>query len=46
MYLILISLLAQFDLLKINYNILSEKLTLNELIAYCAQEEEILNKKG
>ncbi|KAH1108373.1 hypothetical protein J1N35_012141 [Gossypium stocksii] len=39
---ILVSLLAQFNQIKISYNCRKEKWTLNELITHCVQEEEIL----
>ena len=41
-YLVLISLPAQFSHFKISYNTQKEKWTLNELIAQCVQEEERL----
>ena len=45
MHLVLISLPAQFSPLKISYNTRKEKLTLNELIAQCVQEEERLKQE-
>ena len=39
-YLVLLSLPAQFSQFKVSYNSQKEKSTLNELISYCVQEEE------
>ncbi|KAI0519248.1 hypothetical protein KFK09_006690 [Dendrobium nobile] len=44
-HLVLISLPAQFSPFKISYNAQKEKWTLNELIAQCVQEEEILKQE-
>ncbi|KAK6143281.1 hypothetical protein DH2020_023629 [Rehmannia glutinosa] len=44
-HLVLISLPAQFSQFKVSYNCQREKLTLNELISYCVQEEERLKQK-
>ena len=44
-HLILISLPTQFSPFKISYNTQKEKWTLNELIAQCVQEEEILKQE-
>ncbi|XP_042404933.1 uncharacterized protein LOC121995193 [Zingiber officinale] len=43
-HLVLISLPNQFSQFQINYNCQREKLTLNELISYCVQEEERLKQ--
>ncbi|CAH9133831.1 unnamed protein product [Cuscuta epithymum] len=39
-YLVLISLPSQFNQLKVSYNCIKEKWSLNELISHCVQEEE------
>jgi len=39
-HLVLISLPAQFNQFKVSYNCQKDKLSLNELISYCVQEEE------
>ena len=44
-HLVLISLPTQFSSFKISYNTQKEKWTLNELIAQCVQEEEILKQE-
>ena len=44
-YLVLLSLPAQFSQFKVSYNSQKEKLTLNELISYCLQEEERLKQE-
>ena len=43
-HLVLISLPAQYSQFKVSYNCQMEKWTLNELISYCVQEEEILKQ--
>ncbi|KAL3617107.1 hypothetical protein CASFOL_039501 [Castilleja foliolosa] len=43
-HLVLISLPAHFSQFKVSYNCQKEKLTLNELISYCVQEEERLKQ--
>ncbi|XP_024026759.1 uncharacterized protein LOC112093124 [Morus notabilis] len=40
MHLVLISLLAQFNQFKVNYNCQEKTWSLNELISHCVQEEE------
>lgn len=42
MHLVLISIPAQF---KVSYNCQRDKWTLNELISYCVQEEEMLEQE-
>ncbi|KAH6784488.1 hypothetical protein C2S52_009447 [Perilla frutescens var. hirtella] len=44
-HLVLISLPAQFGQFKVSYNYQKEKWTLNELISYCVQEEEMLKRE-
>ena len=44
-HLVLLSLPAQFNQFKVNYNCQKEKWTLNELISYCVQEEERLKQE-
>ncbi|KAG7578701.1 hypothetical protein ISN45_Aa03g028740 [Arabidopsis thaliana x Arabidopsis arenosa] len=44
-YFVLNSLPSQFSQLKSNYNTQKEQWSLNELIAYCVQEEDRINKK-
>ena len=44
-HLVLISLPAQYSQFKVSYNCQNEKLTLNELISYCVQEEERLKQE-
>ena len=44
-HLVLISLPAQFNQFKVSYNCQKEKWTLNELISFCAQEEERLKQE-
>lgn len=44
-HLILISLLAQFDRFKANYNGLRDKWSLSELTSHCIQEEEKLKQE-
>ena len=39
-HLVLIYLPAQFNQFKVSYNCQKDKLSLNELISYCVQEEE------
>src|SRR3954464_4679819 len=44
-HLVLISLPPQYGQFKVNYNCQKEKWTLNELISYCAEEEERLKQE-
>src|SRR5436189_759070 len=44
-HLVLISLPPQYEQFKVNYNCQKEKWTLNELISYCAEEEERLKQE-
>ena len=44
-HLVLISLLAQFNHIKVSYNCQKEKWNLNELISFCLQEEERLKQE-
>ena len=44
-HLVLLPLPAQFSQFKVSYNRQKEKWTLNELISYCVQEEEMLKQE-
>ena len=44
-YLVLISLPAQYSQFKVSYNTQKDKWTLNELISHCVQEEERIKRE-